>query len=182
MSRQQRVISESCQKREAGKKKPRTMTLRTVSKYLQPRFCVSGSQGSGDRGQLLEGMTRRPITAERTAPNEKNTESSVSKYCFPRGMFSRNNVPSVGMLPLRMHDYGQRTRHPSDSYRTGTYPTALPRKNNVIQRDLTPPAKVLAQIPNKLVKSKVALNAIVLPRRSEPGCLVNCKHIGRTQD
>ncbi len=38
--------------------------------------------------------------AARTAPKEKNTESAVTRYSFPRGICSKRRVPSVGMDPF----------------------------------------------------------------------------------
>ncbi len=42
-------------------------------------------------------MTRRPMTADKTAPNEKKTERAVTRYCFPLGICSKRSVPSVGI-------------------------------------------------------------------------------------
>ena len=49
--------------------------------------------------QLLSGMIMMAIIALTTAPIEKNKDSAVRRYCFFLGTFSKNNVPSVGILP-----------------------------------------------------------------------------------
>lgn len=83
--------------------------------------------------------------AERTAPNEKNTERAVTRYCLDLGMCSRRRVPSVGIEP----------------------PTELPRKKRARHRVKNELEKV-AKIPKTAVKNRVALNAIMRPIRSEP--------------
>lgn len=50
-------------------------------------------------GQLLSGMTMMAMMALTTAPIEKNKDNAVRRYCFFLGTFSKNNVPSVGILP-----------------------------------------------------------------------------------
>ena len=40
------------------------------------------------------------MIAASTAPKEKNTDSAVTRYCFPLGMCSKSSVPSVGIEPF----------------------------------------------------------------------------------
>ena len=100
------------------------------------------------------------MSAERTDPREKKTESAVTKYSFPFGMCSRRSVPSVGIEPwTRFNDVltldeGELT------------PTALPRKNRSTHR-LPNEFANDARMPNKAVKKRVALKAALRPTRSE---------------
>lgn len=78
----------------------RTMSPRDISRYLQPWFWASTSQGAVEPdGQELRGRTSNATNAERTAPKEKNMDSAVTRYCFSLGMCSKRRVPSVGMDP-----------------------------------------------------------------------------------
>ncbi|KXN80840.1 hypothetical protein AN958_07203 [Leucoagaricus sp. SymC.cos] len=52
-------------------------------------------------GHEFPGRIMRATNAERTEPNEKKTDSAVTRYCFSLGMCSRRSVPSVGMEPCR---------------------------------------------------------------------------------
>lgn len=108
-------------------------------------------------------MTAKPITAARTAPKEKKTDSAVTRYCLPFGICSRRSVPSVGMEPY-VSDF-RRVHH--GLFREIRTPTALPSRNRARQSHAKVPAKA-AKTPNTDVRKSVALNAVVRPMRSEP--------------
>lgn len=50
-------------------------------------------------------------------------------------------------------------------------PTALPRKNREMHSQMKVCAKE-AKTPNRAVRNRVALNAVVRPMRSEPGVII----------
>ena len=79
-----------------------TINPKAIRRYFQPMFCDATSHVAGGGGHELLGMRSSPITAARTAPNEKNTDSAVTRYCFPFGMCSRRRVPSVGIEPYNV--------------------------------------------------------------------------------
>ena len=71
-----------------------------IRRYFHPWFWTFTSQGAKvEGGQELCGRTSRATTAESTLPNEKKTESAVTRYCFSFGMCSSKRVPSVGIEP-----------------------------------------------------------------------------------
>ena len=79
------------------------MAVRVRNRYFQPIFCVATSHGGVTSpcfsGQEFCGTTTMATMAAATDPMEKKTDSAVNKYRLDAGMFSRNRVPSVGMLP-----------------------------------------------------------------------------------
>ena len=109
------------------------------------------------------GINIMATRAASTAPKEKKTERAVTRYSFPRGIFSRRSVPSVGSEPFQA-SASRRTKTDKESRRT---PTALPRKNIAIQSIGKVVASELAT-PKRDVKNNVALKAALRPMRSEP--------------
>ena len=65
-----------------------TINPRINNIRLHPSFRPdSRSQAAGSTQEAL-GKTRKPTMADKTAPKEKNTESSVNRYCLFSGRFS----------------------------------------------------------------------------------------------
>lgn len=89
-------------------------------------------------------MMINPKTLVATLPAAKKTLSAVRRYCLRLGKFSRNSVPSVGMLP----------------------PTPVPRQKSRKQRAGKEVAKADSQ-PKMAVTSRVPLNASLRPYESE---------------
>lgn len=81
----------------------RTINPTAISKYCHPLFIDATSHGGSPSflaGQEYPGITIMPTMADNTEPKEKKTDRAVTKYCFPRGICSNNNVPSVGIDPF----------------------------------------------------------------------------------
>jgi hypothetical protein len=107
-------------------------------------------------------MTRSAITEESTAPNEKKTESAVTRYCLRFGICSMTRVPSVGMDPFGI-SFSEQSREEKKCLT----PTAVPRRKRSTQREGNELANE-ASSPNTEVNNRVPLNAALRPKRSEP--------------
>lgn len=86
----------------------RTSTPKTRSRYFQPRLSFTGSHPpTSVEKHEFPGTTSMAATAEKTAPNEKNTDKAVTRYLFSFGNCSRSRVPSVGIEPCKILDKAQ---------------------------------------------------------------------------
>jgi hypothetical protein len=144
-------------------RKGRTSTANVKRRYFHPIFCDWSHFSSVDMQEFL-GITRRPTIAESTAPNEKNTDRAVTRYCLDLGMCSRRRVPSVGIDPWNAVS---QSREHFNEYGHGYTPTELPRRKSAMQ-SVTNELDSEAKMPKMAVRKSVALNAVIRPIKSEP--------------
>ena len=154
-------MSEVSSAGQVGRGKKHTIMPRHARRYFQPRLSLATSQSVAKHVYL--GTITRAVIAANTAPKEKKMESAVTRYFLLFGSCSRISVPSVGIDPYAIFQFLM----PQHILIPRT-PTALPNRKRAIHKDQNE-VLMAAPSPNREVNSRVPLNAILRPSRSEPG-------------